>query len=101
MATAPITVPSLQKDDRIEDWRHLFEARTQHMLAADDGEKIAIQLLPAYVNRDIADREAVRDFVKSANTLEEALSNLAGVLDLPMDTFIAMQEVSRLHWQPG
>ena len=94
MATAPITVPSLQKGVRIEE---LFEARTQHMLAADDGEKRAIQLLPAYVNRDIADREAVRDFVKSANTLEEALSNLAGVLDPPMDKFIAMQEVSRLH----
>ena len=71
------------------------------MIAAEDGEKRAIQLLPAYVNRDIADREAVRDIVKSANSLEEALSNLAGVLDPPMDTFIAMQEVSRLHWQPG
>ena len=71
------------------------------MIAAEDGEKRAIQLLPAYVNRDIADREAVRDIVKSANSLEEALSYLAGVLDPPMDTFIAMQEVSRLHWQPG
>ena len=76
-------------------------ARTQHMLAADDGEKRAIQLPPAYVNKDIADSEAVRDIVKFANTLEETLSNLAGVLDPPMDTFIAMQEVSRLHWQPG
>ena len=101
MATAPITVPPLQKGDQIEDWRHLFEASTQHMLATDGGEKRAIQLLPAYVNRDIADREAVRDIVKSANSLEEALSNLAGVLDSPMDTFTAMQEVSRLHWQPG
>ena len=101
MATAPITVPPLQKGDRIEDWRHLFEASTQHMLAADGGEKRAIQLLPAYLNRDIADREAVRDIVKSANSLEEALNNLAGVLDPPMDTFTAMQEVSRLHWQPG
>ena len=66
MATAPITVPPLQKGDRIEDWRHLFEASTQHMIAAEDGEQRAIQLLPAYVNRDIADREAVRDIVKSA-----------------------------------
>ena len=48
------------------------------MLAADGGEKRAIQLLPAYLNRDIADREAVRDIVKSANSLEEALNNLAG-----------------------
>ena len=71
------------------------------MLAADDGEKRAIQLLPAYVNRDNADLEAVRDIVKSANTLEEALSILAGMLDPPMDTFVAMQEVSRLHWHPG
>ena len=67
MATAPITVPSLQKGVRIEE---LLDESTQHMLAADDGEKRAIQLLPAYVNRDIADREAVRDFVKSANTLK-------------------------------
>ena len=65
MATAPITVPSLQKGDRIEE---LLEARTQHMLAADDGEKRAIQLLLAYVNKDIADHKAVRDIVKSANT---------------------------------
>ena len=95
MITAPIIVPSLQKGVRIEE---PLEASTQHMLAADDGEKWAIQLPPAYANRDIADREAVRDIVKSANTLEEALSNLAGVLDSQMDTFVAMQEVSRLHW---
>ena len=94
MATAPLTVPPLQKGDRIEDWSQVFEAGTQHVRAVEDGEKRAIQLLPAYVNRDFVDREAVRDIVKKAATLEEALTGLSQVLDPPMDTFSAMQEVS-------
>lgn len=101
MAAAPITIPPLQKGERIEDWRHLFEACTQHMLGTEEGERKAIQLLPAYVNRDIADREAIRDIVKTAQTVVGALESASKVLDPPMDTFMAMQEVSRLHWQPG
>ena len=61
----------------------------------------AIQLLPAYINRGIVDREAVRDITKKAETLEGALSSLAQLLDPPMDTFTAMQEVNRLNWQLG
>ena len=90
MATAPITIPPLQKGERIEDWRHLFEACTQHMLGTEEGERKVIQLLPAYVNRDIADREAIRDIVKTAQTVVGALENASKVLDPPMDTFMAM-----------
>ena len=54
-------------------------------------EMKAIQLLPAYVKRDIADREAIRDIVKTAQTVAGALNNASKVLDPPMDTFMAMQ----------
>ena len=53
------------------------------------------------INSDFADRGAVRDIVKKATTLDGALTGLSAVLDPPMDTFSAMQEVSGLHWQPG
>ena len=101
MASATSTLPPLQKGERIEDWRHLFEAATLHIRGLEEGEKKAIQLLPAYINRSIADRKAVRDVLKKAVTVEGALTSLAQVLDPPMATFTTMQEVSRLHWQPG
>lgn len=101
MTTAPLTVLPLQKGDRIEAWRNLFEAGTQHIRTTVDGEEKVIHLSPAYVNCDVADREAVRDIVKKVGTLAEALTNFYSVLDPPMDTFIAMQEVSRMQWQPG
>lgn len=85
----------MQKGERIEDWRHLFEAATLHTRGLEDGEKK--QLLPAYINRNIADREAVRDVLRKATTLEEALTSLSQVLDPPMDIFTAMQEVSQLQ----
>ena len=46
MSTAPTTVPPLQKGDRIEDWRHLFEADTQHLVGEEDGDRKTIHLLP-------------------------------------------------------
>ena len=101
MAAPPPVIPPLTKGDRIEDWRYLFEAATQHILTLEGGQQKAIQLIPAYVNRDIVDREAARDITKVATTLKEALDGLSEVVDPPMDTYTAMQEVCHLHWQPG
>ena len=39
--------------------------------------------------------------MKRAASIQEALDGLSRVLDPPMDTLTAMQEVVRLHWQPG
>ena len=66
MAAASPVVPPLTKGDRVEDWRHCFEAATQHIRALEEEQQKAIQLLPAYVNRDVADREAVRHHEKSS-----------------------------------
>ena len=75
MVSAATTLPPLQKGERIEDWRHVFEAATLHIRGLVVGEKEAIQILTAYINRSIADREAVRDVTKNVITLEEALSS--------------------------
>ena len=97
----PLTIPPLMKDDRIEDWRLLFEAGVRHIIEAEDGERKALQILPAYINRDIADREAVRDVSKNAPSVKEALDKLAKVLDPPVDQFASLQELGRMNWQPG
>ena len=101
MAAAPISVPALQKGDRISDWRVLFESGTQHVRPDEASEKKVINLLPNYVNRSVSDTEAVKMVMKKANTLKEALDELAKVIDNPIDPFLAMQELVKLQWQPG
>ena len=64
-------VPSILKGDRIEDWRLTFEAGTQQLAQGEEGQQKAFrQLLPANINRYVADREAVRDVLKLAPTVK-------------------------------
>ena len=79
----------------------MFEAATHYTQKRENGQKKAVHLLLAHVNRDLVDSEAVRDILKTVESLMEALDGISMVLDAPMDTFTAMQEVSRFHWQPG
>ena len=89
------------KGDRIDDWRLSFEAGTQPLAQGENGQQKALQLLPVYINRDVADREAVRDVLKLATTVKEALDKLVKLLDPPVDQFSALQELGGLQWQPG
>ena len=52
MAT-PISVgvPPLRERQRIKAWRPLFEAAVSTLTQSEDGQRVAIRLLPAYVSR--------------------------------------------------
>ena len=96
-----VTIPPLLRGDRIEDWRLHFEAGVQQLLDGEEGVRKALQMLPAHLNRDIADREDVRDVLKSNLPIKETLDKLSKVLDPPADQFSTLQELGRMHWQPG
>ena len=89
------------KSERIEDWRLGFEAGIQPLVEREDGDRKALQLLPAYINQDIADREAVRDVTKNTPTVKEALDKLSKLLFPPVDQFSTLQELGGMQWQPG
>ena len=96
-----LPIPPILKGDRIEDWRLTFEAGTQQLAQGEEGQQRALQLLPAYINRDVADREAVRDVLKLELTVKEALDKLGKLLDPPVDQLSALQESGGMQWQPG
>ena len=96
-----LVIPALLKSELIEDWRLGFEAGIQQLLEREDGDRKFLQILPAYINRDIADREAVRDVTKNTPTVREALDKLSKLLDPPVDQFSALQELGGMQWQPG
>ena len=58
-------MPPLQAGDRIEDWKLLFQAAVTPLLAKDGGEKLAIGLLPGYINRRPAEKELVVKAIKN------------------------------------
>ena len=100
MATG-MHIPPLHEGMRIGDWKHLFLASVQQIVDGENGQKRAIQLLPACVNRRPAERELVRDVVKKSETVERALQTLEDVLDPPVDQYQMMQELCRSDWEPG
>ena len=65
-----LSIPPLHESDLIGDWRHLFEAAVTNLLAEENGNVKAIQLLPAYVNRRTAERELIKDLIKSMDNLD-------------------------------
>ena len=99
MATVP-TIPVLSERTRIGDWKHLFLASVQQILDDEQGQKKAIQLLPACVNRRPAERELVRDVVRSAETIVWALEILEDTLHPSIDPYQIMQELCRSDWEP-
>ena len=56
----------------------------------------AIQLLPACVNRRPAERELVRDVVRSAETIVGALEILEDTFDPPIDTKSCRNSVDQI-----
>ena len=100
MATQP-TIPMLSEAMRIGDWKHLFLASVQQILEGEEGQRRAIQLLPARDNRRPAERELVRDIVKDTDTIARALEILENTLDPPIDQYQMMQQLCRSDWEPG
>ena len=92
-------IPPLQPGDRIGDWRPVFKAAVTSLLAQENGEKLAIGLLPGYVNRRIAEKELVQDAVK-LDSLDEAFDLLV-TLDDPIDQYEAMQKLCRRNCLHG
>ena len=43
----PVIVPPLKGDDRISDWTPLFTAAVSSLLTKNNGQKLAIGMLPA------------------------------------------------------
>ena len=80
-----LSILPILKGDRIEDWRLTLEAGTQQLAQGEEGQQRALPLLPAYTNRDVADREEVRDLLKLAPTIKEALDKLGKLRDPPVD----------------
>ena len=68
-----LSIPPLHEGERIGDWRHLFKAAVTNLLAEENGQIRSIQLLPAYINRRPAERELIKDLVKNADNLDNAL----------------------------
>ena len=97
----PLSIPPLHENDRIGDWRHLFKAAVTNLLAEENGNVKAIQLLPAYVNRRTAERELIKDLMRSMDNLDNTLDALEKTLDPPVDAFTSMQQLGKLHWEPG
>ena len=58
-------IPPLKAGDRIEDWKLLFRAGVTPLLAKDGGEKLAIGLLPGYINKRPAEKELVIEAIKN------------------------------------
>ena len=97
-----LPVPALRMGQRIEDWEPLFSAAVGTLKARGaEGEKMAISLLPAYVNRRPAECELVKQVVKSETTLSGAFTVLIKTLDPPLDKYECMQSLCRLDWIPG
>ena len=95
------TIPELPAGERIGNWKPLFVAAVAHLTAQGDKyEKIAVSLLPAYVNRCIAERELCRELVLSVDKVEEAFQILL-TLDPPIDKYASMRTLCRKDWQPG
>ena len=96
-----LSIPPLHKNDRLGNWRHFFKPAVTNLLAEENGNVKAIQLLPAYVNRRTAERELTKELIKSMNNLDDTLDALEKTLDPPIDAFISMQQLGKLHWESG
>ena len=71
------------------------------MLNDEQGQRKAIKLLPACIKRRPAERELVRDVLRSVESIEGALKVLEDMLDPPIDQYQMMQELCRSNWEPG
>ena len=92
-------IPPLHGDERIEDWEPVFRAAIAPLLLRQDGQKLAIGLLPGYVNRRPAEVEIIKEVLKR-DTLDPAFE-LLRTLDDPIDPYDSMQALCKAIWKDG
>ena len=92
-------VPPLKPSDRIDEWEPLFRAAVTGLLTQENGQALAIGLLPAHVNRRPAEVELCKEVV-TLTTLDEAFTLLKTLDDL-IDKYEMMQQLCRAEWVPG
>ena len=102
MATpiSSLNIPILQKGERISDWERLFRAAVAPLLA-QEGERLAISMLPAYICCRVTEREVVREVVSETENLITAFKTLSDNLDPPVDSTKAMEIIRGKGWEPG
>ncbi|KAI6648335.1 hypothetical protein LOD99_12144 [Oopsacas minuta] len=88
-----IPVPPLTTTERIEDWQPLFTAAVGPLLAqGEGGVKILVSMLPAFVCRNLEEKDVAKEAVLGKDTLEVAFYLLKKRLDPPVDEFEAVKE---------
>ena len=84
-ALGNLNIPPLNEGERIASWERFFRASVAPLLAREDGQILAVGLLPAYVCRWRAERETVKDVVSEVEDLDTAFASLTKCLDPPVD----------------
>ena len=77
----------------------MVQAAITALLLQPDGEKLAIGLLPAYINRRPSEIELVSEVIQES-TLDGAFVFLC-TLDDPVDKYTVMQKLCRADWLRG
>ena len=99
-----IHAPILKEDERIEDWKPLFQAATAGLRATKGGVLKALQMLPNYVNRTYAERRLVVEVIeenKEAASLDVAFATLIKQIVPPKDPHRGLRELRKTDWQAG
>ena len=99
-----IHAPILKKDERIEDWKPLFQAATAGLRTTEGGVLKALQMLPNYVNRTYAERRSIVEVIeenKEAASLDVAFATLIKQIDPPKDPHRGLRELRKTDWQAG
>ena len=76
--TTQFVIPVLKPDSRVDEWEPKFRAAVTPLLLQENGESLAIGLLPAYVNRRPTETELMKEVVK-LKTLDEACELLRSI----------------------
>ena len=99
MAT-PLTIgiPPLIDGQKVE-WEPLFRAAVGSLVGSAN-EKVAVQLLAAYLSRREAERSLALEAIKR-DTLDEAFKLLKDNLDPPDDVYEATQKYYAMEWSSG
>ena len=98
------SIPELQRDERIERCKPLFDAATAGIRATKGGGKKALQMLPIHICRTTAERELVIEVVSEhleTGDVEGALQMLIYNLDPPPDPHRALNTLCRTDWAQG
>ena len=95
-----IGVPPPRENQTINSWRPLFQAAVSTLLQGEGGQKAAIRLLPAFVNRGTLECTIALKALEK-DTLDDAFEYLIGHLDPEIDEHAAAERFREMTWPPG